>query len=209
MTEYINLWFYIIENMRNENTYKLAWGRALLELIIELEDVNEVNTLYFEDISKKMLKYYWNQLYFFHLKQGPAKKPVIIQETEKCIEFVSNKRQSNIPIWFDQAEMYLKEDQYFYQKLIKRIAIKLTHDVSWRFKIINGETLNIYELDKDKKEVYFSRDAILDLKEYAFVLSQLLNYKWAQLLEKFNSSPKIALKVKGISETKIRRINFS
>lgn len=209
MTEYVNLWFDIIENMRNENTYKLAWGRALLELIIELEDVNEVNTLYFEDISRKMLKYYWNQLYFFQLKQGPAKKPVIVQETEKCIEFVSNKRQSNIPIWFDQAELYLKEDQDFYQKLIQRIAVKLTHDVSWRFKIVNGETLNIYELDKDKKVVYFSRDAILDLKEYAFVLSQLLNYKWAQLLEKFNSSPKIALKVKGISETKIRRNNLT
>ena len=43
------------------------------------------------------------------------------------------------------------------------------------------------------------------LKEYSFVLSQLLNYKWTQLLEKYNSSPRIASKVKGISETEIRR----
>ena len=37
------------------------------------------------------------------------------------------------------------------------------------------------------------------LKEYSIILSKLLNYKWAQLLEKFNFCPKIANKVNGIS----------
>ena len=35
MTDYINLWLDIIENMNNDNTYKLAWGRALIEIIYE------------------------------------------------------------------------------------------------------------------------------------------------------------------------------
>lgn len=35
-----------------------------------------------------------------------------------------------------------------------------------------------------------------------------MNYRWAQLLEKFNNSPKIASKVKGISDEKIRRHNL-
>lgn len=39
-------------------------------------------------------------------------------------------------------------------------------------------------------------------------MSQLLNYRWAQLLEKFNNCPKISLKVKGISDEKIRRNNL-
>ena len=43
------------------------------------------------------------------------------------------------------------------------------------------------------------------LKEYGIILSKLLNYKWAQLLEKFNFCPKIANKVNGISESKLRR----
>ena len=34
MSEYIKNWLDIIENMNNDNTYKSAWGRALLELII-------------------------------------------------------------------------------------------------------------------------------------------------------------------------------
>ncbi len=47
------------------------------------------------------------------------------------------------------------------------------------------------------------------IKEYSFVLSQLLNYKWAQLLEKFNNAPRIASKVKGISDNTIKRKNLS
>ena len=29
--QYINDWFRVIENMKNENTYKLAWGSAIVE----------------------------------------------------------------------------------------------------------------------------------------------------------------------------------
>ena len=36
-----------------------------------------------------------------------------------------------------------------------------------------------------------------------------MNYRWAQLLEKFNNSPKISLKLKGISDEKIRRNNLT
>lgn len=208
MTDYIKLWLEIIENMNNDNTYKLAWGRALLELILEIDDVKDDNIISFNDIAKKMLKYYWNQIYFFNLKQSPSKVPVIVQETEKCIEFVSKIRESNMPIWFDQAEIYLKEDLNFYQKEIKKIATKLTHDVSWRFKIVKGDSLEIYNLDIPNREVHFTKSDVYDLKEYTFVLSQLLNYRWAQLSEKFNNSPKITLKVKGISDKKIRRNNL-
>lgn len=209
MNDYIKQWIEIIENMNNDNTYKLAWGRALLELIVELEYIQEINVFNFTDIAKKMLKYYWNQIYFFQLKQSPSRKPVIVQETEKCIEYVKEKRKSNIPIWFDRGEEYLKESGDFYGKRIKKIVATLPNDVSWRFKNVNGKTLEIYELDKKTKKVYFSKEAIIDLKEYAFVLSQLLNYRWAQLLEKFNNSPRIALKVKGISDAKIRRNNLT
>ena len=69
--------------------------------------------------------------------------------------------------------------------------------------------LDIYRLDRKAMIVTFTSEEIKQLKDYAFILSQLMNYKWAQLLEKFNSAPKIALKVKGISDAKIRRNNLS
>lgn len=120
-----------------------------------------------------------------------------------------SRKNSKIPIWFDKAEIYLKEDPVFYQKKIQKIANTLTHDVSWRFMNVNGKSLDIYRLDLKKKEIIFTEEQIMDLHEYAFVLSQLLNYRWAQLLEKFNNCPKIASKVKGISDEKIRRNNLT
>lgn len=205
MSEYIKKWISIIENMNNDNTYKLAWGRALIELITELDNIQEENVFTFYDIAKKMLKYYWNQEYFFKLKQSPRKIPVIVQETQKCIERYQELSNSTLPIWFDKAEVVLMKDMNFYEKEVGIIARKLGDDVSWRFKNVNGSICEIYTLNKKDKCVYFTKNAILELKEYSVVIAQLLNYRWAQLLEKFNSSPRIALKVKGISDEKLRR----
>ena len=35
MNSYIKQWLEIIENMNNDNTYKLAWGRAIIELCLK------------------------------------------------------------------------------------------------------------------------------------------------------------------------------
>lgn len=66
------------------------------------------------------------------------------------------------------------------QVLIEKSSKTLKQDVSWCFKIANQ-------------------------KEYVFVLSLLINFKWTQLLEKFNNSPRIAYKVKDISDNNIKR----
>ena len=87
---YINQWLKIIEDMHNDNTYKLAFGRALIENIIfsKYEVVGENVVIDFDDISQCMLKYYWNQIFYFNLKQAPYanKEPVICQDTKILIE---------------------------------------------------------------------------------------------------------------------------
>ena len=211
MTEYIKQWLEIIENMNNDNTYKLAWGRALLELIVQLKEVKELNSFTFQDIGHKMLKYYWNQTYFFDLKQSPDSEtiPVIVQETNVCISYYKKQTNSSIPVWFDKAEEVLEQDPSFYHKRLNKIASTLKNDVSWRFMKCKKKSFPLYLLDRENRTVTFTKAQVLDLKEFAFVLSELLNFRWAQLLEKFNHSPRIALKVKGISEEKIRRKSLS
>ena len=50
----LSTWLNIIENMSNNNTYKLAWGRAIVELVSDMDvDVREE----FIDITYKLLKY--------------------------------------------------------------------------------------------------------------------------------------------------------
>lgn len=207
MNSYIQDWLDIIENMNNDNTYKLAWGRAILEQVYLLEDIKETNTIHFNDIAHSMIKYYWNQTFFFNLNQGPnnIKQPVLVQNVNLLINKYIELTNSNIPIWFDKAKHILLTDEKFYNRILTNSAKLLTKDVSWRFMNINKQTKNLYILDKDNLKITLSKNQVLMLKEYGFVLSQLLNYRWAQLLEKFNHVPKIASKVKGISDNKIAR----
>ena len=207
MSDYIRQWLDIIENMNNDNTYKLAWGRALLECILYAP--SDDLTISFDEISRCMLKYYWNQVFFFKLKQGPTKIPVIVQLTQECIHYYTTKQESTIPVWFDYAESVLKSDLDFYKSIIRRSSNTLKENVSWRFKRCKTHDYPIYDLNLKQKTVVFTKQQVIELKDYAFVLSQLLNYRWAQLLERFNTSPKIALKVKGISDNKLRRKNLA
>ena len=74
ISDYVNDWLTIIETMQNENTYKLAWGRSILETIGEKE-INDDIVILFDELSPKIIKYYWNQIYFFNLKQGSNRTP--------------------------------------------------------------------------------------------------------------------------------------
>lgn len=206
ISKYINSWLDIIERMNNDNTYKLAWGRAILECIsfdkCYEENANNV-FIKFEDIAECMIKYYWNQMFFFNLKQSPAKVPVVCQETQKLIQDYKEKTNSNIPKWYDEGIKVLDKDNYL--KTVKKVAKTLHENVAWRFKNIDGKSLEIYQIDKSKNLVVIDYSAALELKDYSVILSKLLNYKWAQLLEKFNFAPKITSKVNGISQAKINR----
>lgn len=39
---YINDWLTIIETMSNQNTYKLAWGRSIIEYV-NLNEIDDIN----------------------------------------------------------------------------------------------------------------------------------------------------------------------
>ena len=46
ISDYVNDWLTIIETMQNENTYKLAWGRSILETIGEKEINDDIVILF-------------------------------------------------------------------------------------------------------------------------------------------------------------------
>ena len=208
INDYINNWITIIVQMHNDNTYKLAWGRAILECInfgkYQINDSDVI--IQFDDISECMIKYYWNQLFFFNLKQAPYKykDPVICQDVMMLINYYKTNYSTTIPIWFDEAKD--KIDESFYSKIIKHISKILHENVSWRFKKIDKQIIDLYRYNKkDGSFIAIKENELQLLKEYGIILSKLLNYKWAQLLEKFNFCPKIVNKVNGISESKLRR----
>ncbi|CCY07253.1 hNH endonuclease:HNH nuclease [Coprobacillus sp. CAG:698] len=212
INDYINKWITVIEQMNNDNTYKLAWGRAILECIsfnkYKFESENVV--ICFNDISECMIKYYWNQLFFFNLKQAPYKDkyPKICQYTMELIDLYKKTSNTTIPIWFDEARPKLNKD--YYNKVVSNVSKTLHENVSWRFKRVGKDELNLYRYCKDEGSfISINKNELELLKEYSVILSKLLNYKWAQLLEKFNFCPKIVNKVNGISEAKLCRNSLS
>ena len=209
--KYVNDWITIIEQMQNDNTYKLAWGRAIVECnakdkFIELND-NVIIKL--SDIAECMLKYYWNQMFFFNLKQSPyvSKIPKICVYTEDLINYYKEKENSNIPVWFNIGQAKISQDKE-YLKTIKSIKKVLPENVAWRFMNIQGKAIPLYKLDTANGVIEIKKEDSIALKEYSNILTKLLNYKWAQLLEKFNYAPRIVEKINGISELRIKRNNL-
>lgn len=214
--EYIKKWLNIIEQMANTNTYKLAWGRAIIECIIDKSYTISLNkaVIKFKSIAYKIIKYYWNQTFFFNLRQSSPldSDPVILQRIQKLIHFYIVRAETVLPAWFDVGmELLQSTEPKILEETINKICVDLTKDVSYRFKYIQGQSLDIYEYDRFQKalEIKFSLDDIKVITEYSTVLSDLLNYKWAQLLEKYNTHPKIIEKTKSISNNKIRRKSLS
>ena len=212
MEKCITEWFDIIENMSTDNTYKLAWGRAILECIKNeeyKEFSNDEIQVSFIDIAEKMTKYYWNQGFFFNLNQGNknGKEVVIVRYANQLIDKYK-EINGNLPVWFEEGKQYfIRCNNSFYFKTLNKISNHLHVDVSYRFLIVNKERKNIYKYDKYRygSLIIFNKKDIEVVKEYAVILSRLLNFKWAQLLEKFNFAPKSANKVSNLSLNKIKR----
>ncbi len=210
MNEYIKKWNDIVINCSYDNTYKMAWGRAIVELCIENSSQDDIIKFHFKSIAEKCLKYYWNQTIYFDLIQGSNlnKKPEILSITKELIDKYSLTKNDNNPERFEKAEN--KIDKVSLENAINRISKVLKQDVSWRFMNINKLKHEIYLLDDKRENIIMTLENINILKSYSDLLFQLINYRWTQMLECFNHSPRISMKVKASGENRdIRRDNLS
>ena len=201
MDDYLNQWISIIEGMVNSNTYKIMWGKAIIDIL----DEEDIQFITFEQIAHKMISYYWDLEFFFGLKQAPQKdkSPVIVQVVQEIIETYKND-SSPIPDWYVKAEKEVLNYPAF-NKWVRKIITIMKQDVCYRFMIVGGQSLPTYVLDIDMETITLSEQQIKVIRSNGFVLKQLLNYKLAQLLEQYNDSPRITQKVRGLSDQQLRR----
>lgn len=211
MEPYIQDWLDILGGMVNTNTYKLSFGLGILECASTSryhEDVFGNIEISLEDIADCMIRYYWNQCFFFKLKQQPGNKvPYIYQYVDELIKKYIELSGSNLPVWSDKGLMVINRfEPEFYVRLRSKAAGVLPIDVAWRLKNVRGSIKEIYKFDKRiDKSLGFTKEQIRLLQEYSPILSRLFSYKWSQLLERWNESPRLLSKVIGASDTEIRR----
>ena len=210
MEPYIQDWLDILANMVNTNTYKLAFGLGILECVStgkykENPFDAEVALI---DIGDCMIRYYWNQCFFFRLKQQPGDKvPIIYQQVEALINRYKELSGSEIPVWCDEGLLKIQTlDPNFLSKARIKVAKTIPEHVGWRFKNTADGVKEVYAFDPARDTaIYLKKENVLLLKEYASVLSKLFSYKWSQLLEKWNESPRLLGKVIGASNEAISR----
>ena len=108
MNDYVRTWNNLILNCSFDNTYKMAWSKALVELAANTNVNTDENVIgyNFNDVAKLCLKYYWNQTIYFDLIQSPnlRKPPEIITLTKELIKFYFDKRQSVQPVRFEKID---------------------------------------------------------------------------------------------------------
>ena len=75
MNEYITNWMNVIDNVKDDHTHEIAWGKAIIDCISLKQYELKENIVYVTqyDIAKNIIRYYWNQTYFFELNQGNYK----------------------------------------------------------------------------------------------------------------------------------------
>ncbi|MGK3722400.1 HNH endonuclease domain-containing protein [Priestia megaterium] len=209
MDSYIKQWHDLILNCNFDNTYKMAWSKALVELSLNINEDTEVETIAFDfgEIAKLCLKYYWNQTIYFDLIQSPSykKPPEMMTSTKELIKEFFEKKGKVQPVRFERVDFHSLKLEKQYRETVKKIANTLKHDVCWRFKNLNGTTYEIYNLDSNRRIVHFNKQNALKLKEHSDFLFTFINYRWTQMLEGFNYSPRISRKVRAIDEDNIKR----
>ena len=198
MNEYIKNFLRIIRDCSVDNTYKMAWGKALVEISCE----NNSDRIEFSQIAIKIFKYYWNQTIFFDLIQGSniSKPPEFITEVKKQIKNYYLKKDNKQPIHFERVESDINVN-------INKLIRILKQDVSWRFLKLKNEIIPLYSYQRGNDYLILNQQEIL--KEYSDVLFEAINFRWTQILENFNSSPRIAKKVRVLDLKKIKRNNLS
>ena len=183
MNQYIKDLTTIIRDCSMDNTYKMGWIRSIVEYSSKNPSINKID---FDDLSLLIFKYYWNQTIFFNLEQGsnPNKKPEIYQLVVNEIEKYQ-KTNNNHPIFFNRIKNKINID-------VKRISKILKQDVSWRFQDVGKKKYDIYKLNLDELSLEILHPELIT--DYSDILFELINYRWTQQLEKFNSSPRISKK---------------
>ena len=192
MNPYIQEFTEIIRNGIMENTYKMSWARALVELCVKDPQKHLIE---FKDIGKLMFQYYWDQTIFFNLEQGPnlKKRPVLHQIV---LEKINQYRKTNLqPIKFIRTKGV--------EIPVNEISKILTQDVSHRFLKVGNQQKEIYNYTKGETKLELHHPNLIN--EYSQILFELINYRWSRKLEELNNCPRIAHKVRGTDRDEVPR----
>ncbi|MGY4761236.1 HNH endonuclease [Paenibacillus caseinilyticus] len=207
---FIEKWLHIIRNCSFDNTYKMAWAKAITEIAIEHEafcDSDVTIEIQLREIAKNVLRYYFEQTIFFDLQQSanPNKPPMMVTIVKELIASYRTRSGSLKPVkWYrSNIESICPED---YKKAVSAAIRALKTDVSYRFLRIEGKEVDgVYEYERKADSLFIQAENLNALKQNKLIVLDAINYRWTQMLENFNHSPRLSKKVRIIDEDQVQR----
>ena len=192
MNRYIAELTEVIATGAMDNTYKVAWARALVELCVERSPRQDYH---FDEFATLIFKYYWNQSIFFDLQQGPSanRRPEVHAMVLQAIDEYQLAEGLQPRTFIEVAQNI--------DVPVQRISTVLAQDVCKRFVRLDKRAIDTYEFDLKQRTIRVKHPQLI--KEHADILFQLINYRWAQKLEDIDGSPRIAKKIKGVDREQV------
>jgi len=196
---------HILIKDRKDNTYKFALARFLLDYIWKMKPASDVKISY-EKIAEAFLKYYWNQIVVYKIKQD--------FKTKKLPQIVTLLTERTLHVSEHFEPFFKKEENIFLKhQLIDKIHKTCLKDVIPRFQRENKQ--NIYSHNvvltthtktpryylpaKEKQYIVLKKSAIQEILRSHSLLFETLILEWARFLEKTNFTPRLIQKVERIS----------
>jgi hypothetical protein len=191
-----------------ENTYRFAFGRAILECIehSEFEVQGEEVVIFQYDVIQYIMRYYWNLIGFFELNQGPS-SAVETRIKEISDEFYQHS-SLEYHVWYDKIEQFLKRNPIHFEREIKKFITIFQQQAFARFKVKRTDKLDLFVIDRKSKVLRFLQEDIEPLQQQIKKIQSIIDFQWAKTLELYNKSPNIIHKVIGSKELKIKRLNL-
>ncbi|WP_338554521.1 HNH endonuclease signature motif containing protein [Paenibacillus sp. KS-LC4] len=209
---FIEKWLHIIRSCSFDNTYKMAWAKAITEIAVEYEEQSKMEAsrhveVQLREIAKKVLRYYFEQTMFFNLQQSsnPVKPPVMVSTSKTLIAAYQAQSGTMKPIkWFrSKIESVCSKE---YEKAVREIVRALKTDVSYRFLRVEGkEVEGVYKYEQKADSLFIQKENLLALKQNRLVVVDAINYRWTQMLENFNHSPRLSKKLRIIDDDEVSR----
>ena len=203
MEKYLNDWITVIEGIKNDNTYKASWGKAIIECVLKGEFEDRGDYIIMEEyfIVQKVLKYYWNMNVFFNVNQGDY---LVVEKMIKDIQKMYSKRHRKTRVWYNVVETYLKGNQLVFERYIRKLMITVNKNVAFRFLNAGRKKVKLYTLDLQNKQLRFKKDHIDIIQKYSVLLNDLINYKWIMFLEHYNVDKHLAKSIYLIDKKNIK-----
>lgn len=203
MEKYLKDWITVIDGIKNDNTYKASWGKAIIECVLkgEFEERNDYVIIEEYFIVQKVLKYYWNMNVFFNVNQGDY---LVVEKIVQEIQKEYAKRHRKTRVWYKVIESYLKGNQLVFERYIRRLMITVNKNVAYRFLNAGRKKIKLYTLDTQNKQIRLTMDQIDIIKKYSVLLNDLINYKWIMFLEHFNVDKHLAKSIYLVDKNNIR-----